>query len=79
MTYTNNGKSYRVDSVSYRGAIVNVNGTSITDCATMAKAMHSRYAADGYSVFVDGDELAFRTFDEAYAFATTKQKDTCRL
>lgn len=79
MTYYSEGKSYKVQSVEFGGAIVNVNGTSITDQAAMNEAMNMPFPASGYSVFVDGDEVAFRSFDEAYVFATTKQKDTCRL
>ena len=75
MKYKNNGKTYNVESVVYNGAIINVNGTSITD--------HSKnfvgVVGEGYSVFVDSDELGFDTFEEAYDFAMTKQKDTFRI
>ena len=70
---------YEVESVTYEGAIINVNGTSITDQARMSKVINSPYNAKGYTVFVDSDELWFETFDEAYTFATTKQKDTFRI
>ena len=73
-------KKYNVQSVAYEGAIVNVNGTSITDYGTLwATTGNPLYAQGGYSVFVDGDELYFDTFEKAYEFATTKQKDTIRL
>ena len=70
---------FKVDGVEYGGAIVNVNGTSITDHKKMTELMHSPFHVSGYSVFVEGDELMFDTFEEAYEFATTKQKDTCYL
>ena len=79
MTYRNNGKTYKVDEVNFGGAIINVNGTSITDDAKLQEVMHSHLKGSGYGVFVDGDEVAFKTFAEAYEFATTKQKDTVRL
>lgn len=71
MLYTNNGKKYKVESVTYGGQCIQVNGTTITDC--------SKLGMEGYTVFVDSDELCFETFEEAYTFATTKQKDTFRL
>jgi hypothetical protein len=72
-TYRNNGKTYKVESVTYGGQCINVNGTTITDIKKTG------LGATGYTVFVDGDEIAFDTFFEAYEFATTKQKDTMRL
>lgn len=79
MKYINNGKTYKVEDVVYGGAIINVNGTSITDMAKMAEAIDSPFGGEGYSVFCDSDELYFDTFEEAYDFAMTKQKDTFRL
>lgn len=59
------GKIYEVDSVFDN--IINVNGTSITK-------------EDGYyTVFVEGDELFFKDFDNAYNFAIHEQKDTIYL
>lgn len=79
MTYKKNGKTYQVQEINFGGAIVNVNGTSITNMKLMAETMKSPYPTNGYSVFVDSNELAFETFDQAYEFATTKQKDTYSL
>ena len=60
MTYDKDNVSYEVSSVAYGGEIVNVNGTSITDCGGC------------YGVFFEGDEVMFPTFAEAYAFATER-------
>lgn len=78
-TYVNNGKTYRVEEVNLMGAIINVNGTSITDCALMGELTNNPYMTEGYTVFCDSDEICFDTFEEAYDFAMTKQKDTFRL
>jgi len=77
MKYKNNGKTYDVEEVNLGGAVVNVNGTTITDYSKMSKL--TGLQGTGYSVFCDSDEICFDTFDEAYVFATTKQKDTFRL
>lgn len=77
MKYRNNGKDYKVESVSYGGVIINVNGTSITDCSKLDYI--GSPTTNGYTVFVDSDEVWFKTFEEAYDFAMTKQKDTFRL
>ena len=74
MTYKHNGKSYKIESVAYGNSIINVNGTSITDCSKLRFGPQT-----GFTVFVDSDELYFPTFEEAYEFATTKQKDTFRI
>lgn len=81
MKYKNCGKTYDVESVELNGAIINVNGTSITDCELMGKMTSNPFMKDMrcYTVFCDSDEICFDTFDEAYVFATTKQKDTFRL
>lgn len=79
MRYINDGKAYRVESIVYGGAIINVNGTSITDIAKMAEAIDTPFGGEGYTVFCDSDELYFDTFEEAYDFAMTKQKNTFRL
>ena len=76
MTYTNNGKSYEVEGVELGGAIINVNGTSITDCVLMDKLTNNPYPVGGYTVFCDSDEVCFDTFLAAYIFATQCQKDT---
>lgn len=76
MTYINSGKSYEVEGVELSGAIINVNGTSITDCALMDKLTNNPYPVGGYTVFVDSDEVCFETFDEAYNYAMNEQKDT---
>jgi hypothetical protein len=68
-TYTNNYKTYNVESVSYDGTIINVNGTSITDLELMGKNMPKPHKMDGYSVELDGEEYLFDTFDKAYQFA----------
>lgn len=75
MTY----RGYKVESVELNGAIVNVNGTSITDCKKMDLLMNNPYGNGGFTVFVDSDEVCFNTFKEAYEFAMTKQKDTFRI
>lgn len=79
MKYCNKGKSYEVESVVCGGTIINVNGTSITDQRAMSVIMGYPHNEESWSVFVEGDELAFDTFAEAYEYATTKQKNTCRL
>lgn len=76
MTYINSGKSYEVEGVELGGAIINVNGTSITDCTLMDKLTNNPYSVGGYTVFVDSDEVCFDTFDEAYSYAMNEQKDT---
>lgn len=78
--YYNDNKIYNVDEVNLYGAIINVNGTSITDFKRMYELTNDvMYKAGGYSVFCDSDELFFNTFDEAYDFAMNKQKDTFSL
>ena len=81
MKYRKDGKIYEVEEVVLGGAIINVNGTSITDIEKMREATGDDlcYRGGGYSVFCDSDELAFDTFDEAYNFAMTQQKDTFSL
>lgn len=76
MTYINNNKRYNVEEVVYGGAIINVNGTSITDLKVMGQ--FTGISGTGYSVFVNSDEVAFDTFEEAYQFAMNEQKDTFR-
>lgn len=65
ITYENNGKVYKVESVTYNGQCINVNGTTITDMGN-----------GQYTVFVESDEIGFDNFEDAYEFAMTKQKDT---
>ena len=77
--YINNGKEYQVEEVNLYGAIINVNGTSITDLSVMRDLTGDSMYTDGYTVFCDSDELYFDTFEEAYDFAMTKQKDTFSL
>ena len=79
--YVNNGKTYQVEEVQLYGAIINVNGTSITDISAMEELTGDAvlYGSGGYTVFCDGDELFFDTFEAAYDFAMTKQKNTARL
>jgi len=68
MIYKNKGKTYEVESVTYGGIAINVNGTTITKADD-----------DTYTVFVEGDEIGFDNFNDAYNFAMTEQKDTCWL
>lgn len=77
--YVNAGKSYEVESTECMGAVVNVNGTSITDCSLMAELTGMPHSSCGYTVFVDSDEVWFKTFEEAYDFAMNKQKGTFRI
>ena len=78
--YYKDGKEYNVEEVNLYGAIINVNGTSITDYSVMFDLTgDSMYKNMGYSVFCDGDELAFDTFEDAYNFAMNKQKNTSRI
>lgn len=79
--YINNGKEYQVEEVNLYGAIINVNGTSITDLSAMYDLTGDKllYAGGGYTVFCDHDEIYFDTFEEAYDFAMNKQKNTFRL
>lgn len=75
--YVNGGKEYEVEGVELYGAIVNVNGTSITDLGLMGDLTGDpMYNGGGYTVFCDSDELYFKTFEEAYDFAMNEQKDT---
>ena len=79
--YYNNGKEYEVEEVELYGAIINVNGTSITDFKKMEELTGDEmlYGSGGYTVFCDSDEIYFDTFEEAYNFAMNEQKDTFRL
>ena len=78
--YINNGKEYNVEEVNLYGAIINVNGTSITDLSKMGELTGDpMYNGGGYTVFCDSDELYFDTFEEAYNFAVNEQKNTFRL
>ena len=73
-------KEYEVEEVNLYGAIINVNGTSITDLEVMGDlAGDPMYENDGYTVFCDSDEIYFKTFEEAYNFAMNEQKDTFRV
>ena len=78
MRYRNNGKTYDVEDVELYGAIINVNGTSITDLNKMLELTGDEmlYGRDGYTVFVNSDELYYDTFEQAYDCAMNKQKDT---
>ncbi len=78
--YINNGKEYDVEEVNLYGAIINVNGTSITNLEVMGDLTgDTMYKNGGYTVFCDSDEIYFDTFEEAYNFAMNEQKDTFRL
>lgn len=78
--YVNNGKTYEVDEIIFSGEMVNVNGTTITDCGLMRKLTGDPFMPkDCYTVFCDSDEIVFHTFEEAYNFAMNEQKDTFRL
>lgn len=68
MVYKNNDKTYKVESVTYGGTAINVNGTTIT-----------KQDSGTYSVFIEGDEIGFNSFDEAYDCAMNRQKDTVWL
>lgn len=69
--YKKNGKTYKVSEIAYGGAIVNVNGTSITDYSKMYELTQNKLykGLKGYSVFYDSNELTFATFEQAYNFA----------
>lgn len=77
--YTNNGKTYEVESVTGDGAYIQVNGTTITDQEVSSNQLGMPFDIDGYTVFVDGDEAYFSTFEKAYEFAMNRQKDTFSL
>lgn len=77
--YSNAGKTYSVDEVVFEGAIINVNGTSITDCALLNKLMKMPHEMKGYTVFCDSDEIYFERFESAYAFAKKMQKNTASI
>ena len=80
MKYFNSGKTYDVESTTCFEACIQVNGTTITDYEAMEEVTGNKmYRGMGYSVFCDSDEICFETFEEAYQFAMTKQKDTFRL
>ena len=75
--YINNGKEYNVEEVNLYGAIINVNGTSITDLGRMYELTgDDMYKDGGYTVFVGSDEVYYDTFEKAYDCAMNKQKDT---
>ena len=78
MKYTNNGKTYDVEDIELYGAIINVNGTSITDLNVMLELTGDEmlYGQGGYTVFVNSDEVYYDTFEQAYDCAMNKQKDT---
>jgi len=78
MKYVNNGKTYDVEEVNLMGAIINVNGTSITDFQKMYELTGDKmlYGNGGYTVFVGSDEIYYDTFEQAYDCAMNKQKDT---
>ena len=78
MKYVNNGKTYDVEEVNLYGAIINVNGTSITDLNVMLDLTGDElcYGQGGYTVFVNSDEVYYDTFEKAYDCAMNKQKDT---
>lgn len=65
---TYNGKDYDVDSTAYNGAIINAFGTSITD------EKKQGLGGNGYTVFDGGDEIYFKTFDEAYNYAKKNER-----
>lgn len=74
MKYIRDEKQYEVESITYGGACIQVNGTTITD---LAKTGFSN--SNGFTVFCDSDEIGFDSFEQAYDFAMTKQKDTFRI
>lgn len=76
--YINSGKEYEVEEVLLDGAIINVNGTSITDIERMKELTGDEmlYGGGGYTVFVNSDEVFYKTFEQAYDCAMNKQKDT---
>ena len=76
--YINSGKEYEVEEVLLDGAIINVNGTSITDIERMKELTGDEilYSGGGYTVFVNSDEVFYKTFEQAYDCAMNKQKDT---
>lgn len=78
MKYYNNGKEYEVEEVNLYGAIINVNGTSITDFKKMEELTGDTmlYGSGGYTVFVNHDEVYYDTFEKAYDCAMNKQKNT---
>lgn len=77
MKYCKDEKCYEVEEVVEDGLFVNVNGTTITDLTKQAHLFNLPPKKDaGFSVFVGGDELYFKTFDAAFKYAMTKQKDT---
>jgi hypothetical protein len=78
MTITKEGKNYKVDSVTYEGMCIQVNGTTITDCEIQSRVL-GMPKASGYAVFCDSDEISFDTFLAAYVFATKCQKNTHRI
>ena len=67
---TYNGKDYDVDSTAYNGAVINAFGTSITDESKLGIGG----SGNGYTVFEDGEEIWFKTFDEAYNHAKKNER-----
>lgn len=75
--YTNKKKIYEVEEVNLYGAIINVNGTSITDVHQLAKVTGNKLLdGEGYTVFVGSDEVWYKTFEQAYDCAMNKQRNT---
>ncbi len=70
-------KTYAVEDVQLYGAIINVNGTSITDINRMYEITgNDLYRSGGYTVFVNSAEPYFDPFEAAYDYALNKQKHT---
>ena len=77
MKYFKEGKTYEVEEVNMDGAFVNVNGTTITDYSILSEQIDDPFMmTDGYTVFVNSDEVCYDTFEEAYNCAMNEQKDT---
>lgn len=78
--YKNNGETYNVEDITYGGIYINVNGTTITDCKLNDEMLLGmKNGAEAFTVFCNGEEIMFGTFEEAYDYAMHKQKDTFRI
>lgn len=68
------GKEYNVDEVQY-GMYYNIGQTTITDVSKQEYVLFGKETKGlGYSVFIDGDEVCYETFEDAYNAALEYNK-----
>lgn len=68
------GKEYNVDEVQYE-MYYNIGQTTITDMTKQEFILFGNKKENlGYSVFIDGDEVCYKTFEDAYNAALEYNK-----